>query len=147
VRCSRDRRAHPLWRKDPTKPRIPCGSNEVKGNIMIIGNFKRNAKADTYTGDVSTLTFNRDNVQLTPNAKSNDKEPDYRIVAKAGTGTVEFGAAWKRTSERGQDFLSVSIDDPALPGSLNAALFTAEDGESATLVWTRPKSKPKAKAA
>jgi uncharacterized protein (DUF736 family) len=52
---------------------------------------------------------------------------------------VEFGAAWKRTSERGQDFLSVSIDDPALQASLNAALFVAEGGETATLVWTRPK--------
>jgi len=114
---------------------------------MIIGNFKRNAKADSYTGDVTTLTFHRSNVQFKANEKSGEKEPDYRIVAESGNGTVEFGAAWKRTSERGQDFLSVSIDDPALSGPLNAALFTAEDGETATLVWTRPKSKPKAKAA
>ena len=39
----------------------------------------------------------------------------------------------------------MSLDDPALPGPLNAGLFTAEDGETATLVWTRPKArKPKA---
>lgn len=115
--------------------------------MSIIGNFVHDAKSGNYTGDIVTLTFNRTGVQFKPNEKSGEKEPDYRIVGKTAHGTVEFGAAWKRTSERGQDFLSVSIDDPALPGSLNAALFTAEDGESATLVWTRPKAKPKAKAA
>ena len=52
---------------------------------------------------------------------------------------VEFGAAWKRKSERG-DFLSVAIDDPALPTTLNAALFP--NGDTATLVWNRLKRKP-----
>jgi len=115
--------------------------------MSIIGNFKHDAKAGTYTGDIVTLTFNRTDVQFKPNEKSGERQPDYRIVGKTTHGTVEFGAAWKKTSEKGQDFLSVEIDDPALPGSLNAALFTAKDGETATLVWTRPKAKPKAKAA
>jgi uncharacterized protein (DUF736 family) len=106
---------------------------------MIIGNYTYDEKTDTYTGDVSTLTVQRAAVQFTPNAKSSDKEPDYRIVAETPRGTVELGAAWKKTSERGQDYLSVAIDDPALPGSLNAALFPSEDGETAALVWTRPK--------
>ena len=113
---------------------------------MIIGNFKYDAKADTYAGDVTTLTFQRSNVQLRPTEKSGEKEPDYRIVAESEFGTVEFGAAWRRTSEKGQDFLSVSIDDPALSGSLNAALFATENGKTAVLVWTRPKAKAPAKA-
>lgn len=113
---------------------------------MIIGTFTKNAKAGGYTGHITTLTFQRNQVQLVANEKSSDKEPDYRVVANNGGGMVEFGAAWKRTSEKGQEFLSVSIDDPALPGALNAALFDAQDGETASLVWTRPKPK-KAKAA
>jgi uncharacterized protein (DUF736 family) len=114
---------------------------------MIIGNFKRNEDTDSYTGDVTTLTFQRANVQFTPNEKSGEREPDYRVVAQTASGFVEFGAAWKRRSERGQDFLSVAIDDPALPGSLNAALFPFEDGDTAVLVWTRPKhGAPKAEA-
>jgi uncharacterized protein (DUF736 family) len=117
---------------------------------MIIGNFTYDAKADTYYGDVTTLSFYA-TVELRPIEKSADKEPDYRVVSKAGFGTVEFGAAWKRASERGQDFLSVSIDDPALTDPLNAALFTAEDGKTAQLVWNRPKktsqTKPAAKKA
>jgi uncharacterized protein (DUF736 family) len=113
---------------------------------MIIGNFKYDAASDSYTGDVATLTFNRSNVQLAPNEKSSIKEPDYRIVSETPNGTVEFGAAWKRTSERGQEFLSVSIDDPALSGSLNAALFPDEHGKSAALVWRRPKENAQASA-
>jgi uncharacterized protein (DUF736 family) len=136
--------AYPLWRDDPTKPRIPCGSN-LKGNTMIIGNFKHDAKANTYAGDITTLTFHRNDVQLRPvEKKSAEKEPDYRVIAKTASGTVEFGAAWKRTSDRGQEFLSVSIDDPSLSGALNAALFPAENGEDATLVWNRLKPKKKA---
>jgi uncharacterized protein (DUF736 family) len=107
---------------------------------MIIGNFNRDAKADTYAGDITTLTFHRNNVQLRPVDKSSEKEPDYRVVAQTALGTVEFGAAWKRTSEKGQDFLSVSIDDPALSGALNAALFPGENGETAVLVWNRKKA-------
>ena len=109
--------------------------------MSIIGNFKHDAKADTFTGEIVTLTFSRTDVQFTPNENAGEKSPDYRITGKTAHGRVEFGAAWKRTSERGQEYLSVSIDDPALSGGLNAALFTAEDGESATLVWTRPKAK------
>jgi uncharacterized protein (DUF736 family) len=113
---------------------------------MIIGNFTYDAEADIYAGDVTTLTFNRSNVQLRPVEKGSDKEPDYRVVAQTARGIVEFGAAWKRTSEKGQEFLSVSIDDPSLSGALNAALFPAEDGHPAALVWNRPKSKAKPKA-
>lgn len=112
---------------------------------MIIGNFTFDNKTNTYTGNVTTLTFQRSKVQLRPVEKSGDREPDYRIVAETEFGTVEFGAAWKRTSENGRDFLSVSIDDPALSGSLNAALFNSGDGEKAVLVWNRPKAKPEAK--
>ena len=111
---------------------------------MIIGNFNHDAKADTYTGDITTLTFHRDNVQLRPVTKSSEKEPDYRVMAQTALGTVEFGAAWKRKSEKGQNFLSVSIDDPALSGALNAALFPGENGDTAALVWNRPKRKAKA---
>lgn len=108
---------------------------------MIIGNFTYDKKTDTYIGDITTLTVSRPSVQMTPNEKTGDKEPDYRVVTKTANGIVEFGAAWERTSEKGQEYLSVSVDDPALPGALNAALFPAEDGKTAALVWTRTKKK------
>jgi uncharacterized protein (DUF736 family) len=107
---------------------------------MIIGNFTYDAQSDTYTGNVTTLTLHRNSVQLRPVDKFGDREPDYRVVGETAVGIVEFGAAWKRKSEKGQDFLSVSIDDPGLAAALNAALFPDEDGETAVLAWNRKKT-------
>jgi uncharacterized protein (DUF736 family) len=107
---------------------------------MIIGNFSYNPEHDTYDGEITTLTLQRSDVVFRPIDKNGDKEPDYRIVHERQGATVEFGAAWKRSSERGRDFLSVLLDDPALPSSLNAALFFGQD-ERATLVWQRQSKK------
>jgi uncharacterized protein (DUF736 family) len=80
---------------------------------------------------------------LRPADKSGEKGPDYRIVQEQDSGTVEFGAAWKRSSERGRAFLSIVLDDPALP-----ALFPSDRDNTATLVWQRPPKKaPAAEAA
>jgi len=114
---------------------------------MIIGNFTYDAATDSYAGTLMTLTVQREKIRIRPCDKSSDREPDYRVVAETVFGTVEFGAAWKRTSERGQEFLSVSLDDPSLGGPLNAALFLDSETCTAPLVWTRPKAKPVAAAA
>ena len=114
---------------------------------MIIGNFDLDKKTGVYIGDVTTLSFHRTALMFRPNDKTSDNVPDYRIVAQGAFGYVEFGAAWKRTSEKGQTFLSVSIDDPALAGTLNAALFPSEDGKTASLVWNRAKLKDKSNIA
>jgi uncharacterized protein (DUF736 family) len=123
-------------------------TNIPKGDsTMIIGNFRYDAEHDTYAGDITTLTLQRSNVVLRPNDKSSDKEPDYRIMQERADGAVEFGAAWKRTGERGREFLSIMLDDPALPSALNVVMFTADDGEGTRLVWQRaPKTKPAAEA-
>jgi uncharacterized protein (DUF736 family) len=111
---------------------------------MLIGNFTYDAGEDTYSGDITTLSMQRSGVQLRPNKKTGDWDPDYRMIAEMDGGTVEFGAAWKRKSEKGRPFLSVALDDPALSSPVNAALFLDEDGEAAALVWNRPKRKSKA---
>jgi uncharacterized protein (DUF736 family) len=108
---------------------------------MIIGNFIYDADFETYTGDITTLTLQRSGVVLRPNEKEGDRGPDYRIVQENDGETVEFGAAWKRRSDRGRAFLSVVLDDPALPASLNAALFLSDDGRRATLIWQRSNKK------
>jgi uncharacterized protein (DUF736 family) len=89
---------------------------------MIIGNFTYDVDHDIYSGEITTLSLQRSNVQFRPNEKTHDNEPDYRVVQEHDGRIVEFGAAWKRSSERGRDFLSIVLDDPDLPASLNAAL-------------------------
>src|SRR5262249_44295298 len=98
--------------------------------------FTYNQARDSYVGEIKTLTFHRTNVQLRCVKKGGANEPDYRIVEETSTGAVEFGAAWKKTSKAGSEFLSVNLDDPALP-KISAAL-TPEQNDPAPLFWPRP---------
>ena len=77
--------------------------------MATIGIFTRSESG--YAGSVRTLTVNA-KVRFAPAAKEKDNAPDYRVLA----GTAEIGAAWKKTSEAGRDYLSVKLDDPELPG-------------------------------
>ena len=108
---------------------------KTKGYHMIVGNFSYDPDHDTYSGEITTLTLQRSDVVFRPTGKTGGREPDYRIVQERDGAVVEFGAAWKRSSERGRDFLSVMLDDPALPTSLYAALFLSDRDDTATLVW------------
>jgi len=114
---------------------------------MIIGNFTYDKAKDTYTGEIRTLTLHRSKVLFRPSQGKNDKGPDYRVTVEGTHGAVELGAAWKRTSEAGREFLSVSFDDPALSHPISAALMPAEDGTGAILIWSRPAAKRQAEAA
>ncbi len=50
----------------------------------------------------------------------------------------KVGAAWSRTGEKAGDYLSVLIDDPALPHPMRAALFqNGADATSWSLHWSR----------
>lgn len=79
-----------------------------------------------------------------PNEAKTDKAPQYRVVSQTKTGDVEFGAAWKKRSEEGREYLSVRLDDPALTQALNCALVEPSDNEGFILVWSRDSRKAKA---
>ena len=111
---------------------------------MIIGNFNYNQPKDTYTGEIKTLTLLRGKVTFRPSDSKSAKGPHYRVTVEGAPGAVELGAAWKRRSEAGREFLSVTLDDPALTRSLSAALMPSDDGSSAVLIWSRPKRKASA---
>ena len=104
---------------------------------MIIGNFTHNKAKDTFEGEIKTLTLLRGKVAFRPMEGKKDKSPNYRVVIEGAHGSVELGAAWKRTSEAGREFLSVSLDDPALAHPLSAALMPSDDGTGAILIWSR----------
>ena len=73
--------------------------------MAIIGTFTKSG--DGYTGSLKTVTLSV-KAKIMPTEKENDKAPDFRIFA----GTTEFGAAWKKTSNAGREYLSVKLDDP-----------------------------------
>ena len=69
--------------------------------------------------------------------KTSENAPDFRLQA-AGH---DIGAAWKKTSEAGRDYLSVTADDPSFPVPVYARLIEGEDGRH-DLIWSR--SRPQA---
>jgi uncharacterized protein (DUF736 family) len=62
------------------------------------------------------------------------KAPDYRILA----GSIEFGAAWKKTArDSDREYLPVKLDDPSFPAPIYASLVKGEGDDSFTLIWSR----------
>jgi uncharacterized protein (DUF736 family) len=53
-------------------------------------------------------------------------------------GEPRSGAAWSKRSNEGRDYLSLKLDDPSFNAPIFANLFDDEDGESYTLIWSRP---------
>ena len=61
-----------------------------------------------------------------PSEAKADKAPATASSVRSKTGDVEFGAAWKKRSEEGREYLSVKLDDPALATPINCALVAVQ---------------------
>ena len=115
---------------------------------MIIGNFSYDPARDTYTGELSTLTVAARTLVLQPNEVKGDKgrqQPNYRIVSPAEGGDVELGAAWKKHTDEGEKYLSITLSDPALAQPVHCAMLTGRSEGAFILVWS-PRDSRKAKA-
>ena len=98
--------------------------------MATIGTFT--ASDNGYTGSIKTLTLNI-KTKFVASEKDNDKAPDYRIYAS----TTELGAAWKKISNAGRDYLSVKLDDPSFPAPIFASLVAVEGKDDFALIWSR----------
>ena len=98
--------------------------------MATIGTFTK-SEDGSLSGAIKTLTLNVKTAQFRSVEKDNDKAPDYRVFA----GTIEFGAAWKKTSRDDNSYLSVKLDDPSFPAPIFANLVDADEGYS--LIWSR----------
>jgi uncharacterized protein (DUF736 family) len=101
--------------------------------MATIGTFTKSSDGSGFVGTVKTVTLNV-KAKIAPAEKDNDKAPDYRIFA--GTKT-EFGAAWKKTSNAGREYLSVKLDDPSFPAPIYASLVEVEGANGYALIWSR----------
>ncbi len=101
-----------------------------------IGSFK---KSDLeFHGEIATLGVQAKNVRIVPNPNlTSDAAPTHRVYI----GRAEIGAAWRKQTAEGRDYLSVKLDDPSFPAPIFAALFDDEDGETSSLIWTRTQAR------
>ena len=100
--------------------------------MPVIGTFTR--VQDGYTGSITTLALNA-KVSIRLNAgKQGRNAPDFLIMV----GTVEVGAAWRRTSHGStKEYLRVKLDDPLLPEPIWGALLEPGEDGVARLLWRR----------
>jgi uncharacterized protein (DUF736 family) len=96
--------------------------------MATIGSFTKTE--NVFTGEVRTPMLNV-KARITPSGKSSENAPDFRIV--------DFGAAWKKTSSAGREYLSVKLDDPRFPAPIYASLVKVkvEGEEGFLLIWSR----------
>ena len=102
--------------------------------MATIGTFKKTA-SNEFTGEIVTLSVQAKGVRIVPEAsRSGDNAPSHRVLV----GRVEIGAAWSKRSNEGRDYLGLKLDDPSFTAPIYANLFDDEDGETYSLIWSRP---------
>ena len=105
--------------------------------MAVIGIFTP-SKDGGWVGTIRTLTIDA-KVRLVPNDdRTSRKAPAFRVFV----GNSRVGEAWeaKTGALSPKDYLRIRLDDPMLLEPINAALFVAEGGDSAQMLWSRRRS-------
>lgn len=101
--------------------------------MATIGTFKKSN--NEFNGEIVTLSVQAHGVRIIPDIRaSGENAPTHRVMV----GRAEIGAAWTKTSSEGRAYLSLKLDDPSFSGPIFANLFDDEDGETYSLIWSRP---------
>ena len=102
--------------------------------MATIGTFKKTG-ANEFSGEIFTLSIQAKNVRIVPESnRTNEATPSHRVQISR----IELGAAWSKRSSEGRDYLSLKLDDPSFNAPIYANLFDDEDGDTHSLIWSRP---------
>ena len=102
--------------------------------MVTIGTFKKTG-SNEFTGEIVTLSVQAKGVRIVPELRTTgDNAPSHRVLV----GRAEIGAAWSKRSNEGREYLGLKLDDPSFNAPIYANLFDDEDGESHSLIWSRP---------
>ena len=101
--------------------------------MATIGTFKKSG--NEFVGQIVTLSVQAKNVRIVPDLRaSGENAPSHRVLV----GRAEIGAAWSKRSNEGREYLGLKLDDPSFNAPIYANLFDDEDGDTFSLIWSRP---------
>jgi len=87
---------------------------------------------------IFTLSLQAKGVRLVPDLRaSGENAPSHRVLV----GRAEIGAAWKKKSNEGREYLGLKLDDPSFAAPIYANFFDDEDSEGPSLIWSRPNTR------
>jgi len=113
-----------------------CGLENGKRRLTMatIGTFKKTG-SNEFTGEIVTLSVQAKGVRIVPDTRSTgENAPSHRVLV----GRAEIGAAWTKRSGEGRDYLGLKLDDPSFNAPIYANLFDDEEGDTHSLIWSRP---------
>ena len=102
--------------------------------MASIGTFTKDGTG--FAGTIETLTL-KAKITFEPQEKRSDNAPDFRVFHTTDGLSSEIGAAWKKTSREGAEYLSASIDDPSFAERINCRLVKTGISQGHTLFWER----------
>ena len=104
--------------------------------MPAIGHVTKSKDGKSFKGQLKTLSF-RAPIDILPNtAKNGDNQPDYRVYSQ----TTEIGAGWvKKSKTSGEDYVSLSLSDPAFGSKklyANLGRAAGQDDENVfAVIW------------
>ena len=119
----------------------------IIGHFDYLNLFEKDDYIDRngcYVGYVHSLWFEHHHVIFEPVRDKHGNGPDFLITSLPSGGDrveCEIGAAWKKTSAKGNAYLAVKLDAPGLIAPVNCALIKQADDDFA-LAWSREKAEP-----
>jgi len=96
---------------------------------MKIGTFKLQ-ETGVYKGTLSVLSGTHP-LEIRP---TGGNQVQYEVFM--GQSGQQIGAGWTKTSEKGNEYISIQLNDPFLVEPINANLITKDS--SVDLLWTPP---------
>lgn len=111
---------------------------------MNIGMLKtiKDREGEWLQGDIVTLALSVRLILYPNREKRSERDPDYLAFTVNLDGQeARIGAAWlKRVQAKGregEEFLSITLDDPSFPARLNIAAFKSKEPGTWTVDWRR----------
>jgi uncharacterized protein (DUF736 family) len=89
-------------------------------------------KDDGFTGTLILPSLNGMKITFEPVKNPTDNGPDYRVTI----GGFEAGAAWARTSKKGNAYISVKLSEPSFHGGTIYPVVVKSEKAGYRLDWS-----------